>query len=153
MTTTNHMIKASKIVRQFAGREYINSVGGENRFKDLLTEKVMKDSQAADTLVNIMVKSSPSCYLYFTYKKNQTNPEGIRFYYFVNHPVAAKSHIYRKNPEDPLVNNCQRKCYVIVEYKRRPNAQFLAISVVARKNDIDVFNGKSAGAFDGYHIE
>ncbi|MDR2598416.1 MAG: hypothetical protein LBC25_01705 [Holosporales bacterium] len=47
MTTINNMSKIDSISLQFAGRDYINLVGGENKFKKNYIEKVIKDEQAA----------------------------------------------------------------------------------------------------------
>ncbi|MDR1288877.1 MAG: hypothetical protein LBJ77_00575 [Holosporales bacterium] len=130
-------------------------LGGENKFKNWLADNVIKDKQAADTLVNLMIRSSPLHYLRFDYRgQNGRIRQGIRFYYLINHPATTKLNLYRKNAEDPLINNCQQKCYVIVEYKKNPNpkAKFLAISAIARKDDIDTFNGDCIEASDGHHI-
>jgi hypothetical protein len=153
MTTINNMSKTDSISLQFAGRDYINLVGGENKFKKNYIEKVIKDEQAANTLVDIMVRLSPCNYLYFNYKgKYGGNIEGIRFYYLINHPATTKLNIYRKSSEEPLVNNHLQKCYVIVEYKKNPKVKFLAISAIAQKNDIDTFNGMRVETSDGHHI-
>jgi hypothetical protein len=66
MTTVNNMTAENRISRQFTGREYINDVDGENKFKDKVTRKI-KDRQAAGELVDVLIKSSPSFYVYFTY--------------------------------------------------------------------------------------
>jgi hypothetical protein len=147
------MSKSDEISLLFAGREYINLLGGENRFKGELIERVMKDEEAINTLVNLMIKTSPSNYVFFTYiDESEKNVEGIRFYYRVNHAAATKLDVYRKNIETPLLTNCSKKCYVIVEFKKKPKAKFLAISAISRKNDIDTFRKTRAEAFDGHHI-
>jgi hypothetical protein len=153
MTTVNDISKTDDISLLFAGREYINLLGGENKFKDELSKSVIKDRPAVSTLVNLMIKTSPSNYVFFTYiDESEKNVEGIRFYYRVNNAAATKLDVYRKNIETPLRTNCSKRCYVIVEYKKKPNAEFLAISAIVQKNDIDTFRKASAEAFDGHHI-
>ncbi|MDR1208231.1 MAG: hypothetical protein LBJ89_02670 [Holosporales bacterium] len=154
MTTVNNMSKSDNISLLFAGREYINLLGGENKFKIRLTKKMRQDKQSISELVNIMVKTPPSYYLYFSYRgEHGKEIEGIRFYYLIDHPATTKLHIYRKTTEDPLNNNCLKKCYVIVEYKKKPNARFLVISAATQKGEVDIFNDAYVEAFDGHHIE
>ncbi|MDR1288879.1 MAG: hypothetical protein LBJ77_00585 [Holosporales bacterium] len=155
MPTINDMTNIDDISLQFVGRKYINLLGGEYKFKNEFIGKAINDKQAADTLVNLMIRSSPLHYLRFDYRgQNGRIREGIRFYYLINHPATTKLNIYRKNAEDPLISNCQQKCYVIVEYKKNPNPnpEFLAISAIARKDDIDTFHGNRVEASDGHHI-
>jgi hypothetical protein len=151
--TINDMGNTDSISLLFKGRDYINWLGGEHKFKEELAKNVINDKQAANALVDIMVKTPPSSYVYFTYKRQSgRNTEGIRFYYKVNNPATTKLYIYRKNAADPLVNNYLQKCYVIVEYKRKRRAKLLAISAVEHENDIDTSNGACVDAFDGHHI-
>jgi hypothetical protein len=151
MTTVNHINNSDFITLLFAGRAYINALGGEQAFKDDLSKKAVKDKLAADALVDIMVKTPPYCYICFSYRIGRKNVTGIRFYYKVNHPAATKLYLYRKDSSDPLVRNRKKGCYVIIEYKRRPSPEFLAISAIPRKNYVDVFRGQDVDAYDGYH--
>jgi hypothetical protein len=155
MTTVNNMSQTDDLSLLFAGRDYINSLGGEHRFKEYLANDVIKDDKVAHALVDIFVKTSPNNYVYFYYiGRRGRRTAGIRFYYLINHPATTKLNVYRKNAEDPLENNCRTKCYVIVEYKKKPNVEFLAISAIVRKSDIDTFHKKEASvdAYDGHHV-
>jgi hypothetical protein len=156
MTTVNNMSKSDDISLLFAGREYINLLGGEHKVKRYLANNVIKDENAVDALVNLLVKTSPSNYIYFYYMgQRRKRTAGIRFYYLIDHPATTKLNVYRKNTEDPLENNCRTKCYVIVEFKKKPRPKFLAISAIWRKNDVDTFNNDETcvDAYDGHHLK